>query len=600
MSAPSRRRWFQFSLRGLLALMTVVAIGFGLWVSKLHRQQQALNSLRTKVDSWRHWVRFRDVPHARWLRQKWLTKLVGDNFFDEPVEIKLSSRVTDADAHALGQLSTLKRLSLDSTQVGDKGMPYLRTLRNLEHLNLFDSRAGDESLANMSGLAKLEELNLAYTPVTDAGLRHLAGLAKLRTLNLQATKVSDEGVAWLKDLDQLAVLDLSGTRVEGTTLRDLHGLKNMRELRLSHTKLTDHGLESLGQSQALESLWIDATSVTGSSFASIPYFAALKHLNLSGTAIGDEELQRLPAAPALRRLNLNDTAITDEGLKRLAQYQSLEALELRGTRITGRALTYLQTLPRLRYLNLCGTGIGDEDIESLNEICPLACVSLLGTKVTEGGLNRLQVAGSVANEPVDQRTMAHLAEPTEVDFANLPFTDAVDYLKQRHDQEILIDPRLPSAAPVTSNVRDVSLLEALEEMLAARGLVMVYRHSVLLITTRPVRPALCVPELAEGQDIARGLESVLSEKTELDFASEPLADIMAYLSTRHDIAIRVDEEAFRRADRASEVQLTWYIKGIPLRSALGLILEPLDMTCVVEDDALVIRPRPKSEPAEER
>jgi hypothetical protein len=336
--------------------------------------------------------------------------------------------------------------------------------------------------------------------------------------------------------------------------------------------------------------------VTGSGFAFIPYFPALKHLNLSGTALSDEQLRRLPAAPALRRLNLNDTAITDEGLKRLAEHQSLEVLELRGTKVTGKALRYMQTLPRLTYLNLCGTGIDDQDIETLNEICSLVSVSLLGTRVTEDGLNRLQLAGSVASEPVDQRTILHLDEPTELDFVSQPLADVVEYFRQRHEQEILLDARLldPArklfASPVTRKVRDISLLEALEETLAPLGLVMVYRNDVLLITTRPVRPALYVPQLADGEEIGPSLDRVLSEKTNLDFASQPLSDVLLYLSTRHDIPIRVDEGAFRLAERTSEVRLTCAIKGIPLRSALGLILEPLDMTCVAEDDALVVRP----------
>lgn len=278
-SAISRRRWFQFSLRGLLVLTTVVAIFFGLWVSKLHRRQQALNDLRGLITTpWRNVIRSRDLPHTSWLRQKWLTRLVGEGFFDQPGEIRLTyamrqnGLVRDADLRPIGQLSTLERLHLDNTRAGDEGMPYLRALQNLEQLNLGNSRAGDDAMTSLPEMAKLEELDLASTRVTDEGVRHLAGLAKLKILNLRETKVGDEGIAWLKNLNKLVSLDLAQTQV-----------------------------------------------VTGRGFAAIPELPALERLDLSGTALDDEGLQKLPATPALRRLNLNDTLITDEGLKRLAE-----------------------------------------------------------------------------------------------------------------------------------------------------------------------------------------------------------------------------------------------------------------------------------------
>lgn len=94
MSARSHHRWFQFSVRGLLLLITTVAIGLGLWGSKFHRRHQALKQLRVFMPrAWVQYVEYEEPPTARWLRrQKWLTKLVGDDWFDEPVEIKALHR----------------------------------------------------------------------------------------------------------------------------------------------------------------------------------------------------------------------------------------------------------------------------------------------------------------------------------------------------------------------------------------------------------------------------------------------------------------------------------------------------------------------------
>lgn len=551
MATASKRRWFQFSTRGLLVLMTLVAIGLGLWVSKAHRRNQAMSALRkvARFNPYGKMVRFARSP-GWFQRQGWLSRWLGEDFFKEPVEIELSwSRAPNGDAafSPLGELQSLKRLSLDSTSAGDKGMPYFRALANLEYLNVASSKAGDDALANLSGLAKLAELNLSRTRVTDAGMKHLAGLTRLKLLKLQETKVGDEAIRLLANLPQLETLLLSGTLLNGSGFADLRALP------------------------------------------------ALTHLDLSRTALTDDALRNLPGATALQTLSLNDTAIGDDGLNRIDRFKALETLELCGTKITRKSLRHLQALPRLSYLNLCDTQIDDGDIDALNKMRSLVSVSLIGTRVSEAGLTRLGVTGSIASEPVDAHTRAAFRELT--DFATQPLTDVIDYLKQRHDQEIQFDPRLfddndprISRSPVTSTRNNISLLQALEELLAPEKLVLVYRHSVPLIMARPVKPALKVPYLADGEKLSPRLQFELTQPTELDFAGEPLPYVVESLQRLHMIDLAIDEDAFRRAKKPYDVLVTRTIKGIPLRSGLGLLLEPLDMRCEAEGDALVIRP----------
>lgn len=482
MPHQSKRRWFQFSTRGVLLLMTSVAIGLGLWVSEFHRRNRALIALRSVSPERGYYrpMRFERAPQPSWpARQKWLTRWLDKDFFNDLVEIDLSGALRphgDTTFLPLTEFRSLKRLSLNDTQAGDKGMPYLRMLPTLEYLDIRDTQAGDDALVNLAPLLNLEELNLSGTRVTDAGLAHLTGLTRLKSLRLSKTRIGDEG------------------------------------------------------------------------------------------------------------------------LSRLSGLTALEALDLSETKVTGKTLQYLQTLPWLSYLNLCGTQIDDGDIDALNEMCSLVSVSLLDTGVTAAGLTRLKVAGSISTEPVDARTMAALGDITELDFGDAPLTDVVDYLKQRHDQEIQIDPRLLNTtgfdafrSSVTYARRDISLLRALEEMLAPFNLVLVYRHSVPLITARPVKPALDVPQLTAGEKLSPRLQLELAQKTYLDFAYEPLPDVVQVLAQRHSIKIIIDKDAFG-AEKAYVVPISRAIKGISLRAALGLLLEPLDMVCVAEGDTLVIRP----------
>jgi hypothetical protein len=603
MSATSHRRWFQFSIRSVLAVMTVVAIGFGLWVSKLHRRQQALGALRAEFGATsRMRITFQDSPRASWLSgQKWLTRLVGEEFFDEPVDFLLTGNdpsFCDSALRPLEELESLKRLTLEFTVVGKEGMPYLRGLRNLERLDLAYSKSGDEALANMSELSRLGELDLLNTPITDAGLRHLSKLVDLKHLNLEHTNVTDEGIGWLKDLDELVALNLEHTAVRGATLRNLSARASLRALTLSFTKLDDEALASLGDFSRLEWLSLNGTPVTGLAFAKVTVFPVLIKLNLSNTPLSDEGLQCLPSAPALQQLYLSDTAITDDGMKRLAQFTALESLELRNTKTTGKSFNCLQTLPRLRHLDLIGTQVDDADVESLNQMCSLVSVLLADTNMTEAGLARLQVLGSRSKSSFEQQTLRGLAETTDISFNGPkfpPLTDVVDYLKQRHEIEIQFDVADAEdwkkyAVPVTCDIHGVSLLRGLEEMLAPLGMTVVYRHSVPVIMARPIRPALHVPELVDAEDAVLDLEAALSEKTDLDFADQPLSDVVDYLSQRHNILIRLDADAFRRAGIPTDVRVTRSIKGITLSSALGLMLEPLDLTCLAQGDTLLIRP----------
>jgi hypothetical protein len=74
----------------------------------------------------------------------------------------------------IGELSSLRGLSLDATRVTDAGL---------------------ECLAPLS---KLSVLSLRRTAITDAGLVYLRGLTRLRVLNLEGTRVTDAGISRLR------------------------------------------------------------------------------------------------------------------------------------------------------------------------------------------------------------------------------------------------------------------------------------------------------------------------------------------------------------------------------------------------------------------
>lgn len=82
--------------------------------------------------------------------------------------------------------------------------------------------------------------------------------------------------------------------------------------------------------------------------------------------------------------------------------------------------------------------------------------------------------------------------------------------------------------------------------------------------------------------------AALDEKTDLDFSDQPLVDVVEYLKQRHGIEIQLDHKALTDAGVATDTPVTRNIKGITLRSALGLLLSELDLSHVVHNGALMI------------
>jgi outer membrane lipopolysaccharide assembly protein LptE/RlpB len=89
--------------------------------------------------------------------------------------------------------------------------------------------------------------------------------------------------------------------------------------------------------------------------------------------------------------------------------------------------------------------------------------------------------------------------------------------------------------------------------------------------------------------------AALDDKTEVDFAEQPLADVVDYLKQRHGFEIQLDKKALTDAGVGSEVPITRTLKGITLRSALKLLLGELELTYVLHNEVLMITSKTEAE-----
>jgi hypothetical protein len=183
-SEPSKPklRWYQFSLRSLFILTTLVAIVCSWYVSWYAVERQKTAKIRAAVAE--------------------ITKLGGEASYSHNRKddvFHLIVQTTDAGLVHLKGLAKLNGLDLSHTPITDTGLVHLKGLTKLNNLYLHLTQITDAGLVHLKGLTKLQSLDFSYTRITDAGLEHLKGLTNLGRLNLRDTQVTAEGVKKLQE-----------------------------------------------------------------------------------------------------------------------------------------------------------------------------------------------------------------------------------------------------------------------------------------------------------------------------------------------------------------------------------------------------------------
>ena len=125
------RRLFQYSLRALLILTTIIAVALGWWSYKARQQREAVAAFEKiqrsgciSYDCRLPWTGGMDDP-PKW--PQWLLDTVGVDYFASVQMVCLNNtKVTDAGLEHLKGLTALKHVSLNNTQVTDAGVARLQ------------------------------------------------------------------------------------------------------------------------------------------------------------------------------------------------------------------------------------------------------------------------------------------------------------------------------------------------------------------------------------------------------------------------------------------------------------------------------------------
>jgi hypothetical protein len=194
-----RRRWLQFSLRGLFFVGVVVLLVVGIQqVQRSHRE-----TLRRRV----------------WLRQEqWLADQKHALTSGETSNVHFySTSDTDWLVSELAGMPEIKNLAFELTDLTDEGCTTLAEMPNLTSLTLYGGRTpvGDAGLATLSRSQSIETLQLVNTSVTNDGLATLKSFSRLREVTIfwepfRGRLLTDNAVKNLSMLQNLGKLNISG------------------------------------------------------------------------------------------------------------------------------------------------------------------------------------------------------------------------------------------------------------------------------------------------------------------------------------------------------------------------------------------------------
>jgi hypothetical protein len=186
-------RWYQYSLRTLLAFVTLCALLCS-WYAVKKQQAKREQEAAVVFGNLGAYLEWSEPSGPQWVRN-----CLGDELFTSVSEIVLAeTEVRDADLAYLHGLPQLETLSLFNTKISDTGLENLKGVPQLRTLCLLGTKTSDAGLENLKGLSHLEYVDLVGTKVTDAGLEHLKGLKRLEIVIVGGTAVSDAGMEELE------------------------------------------------------------------------------------------------------------------------------------------------------------------------------------------------------------------------------------------------------------------------------------------------------------------------------------------------------------------------------------------------------------------
>jgi len=203
----------------------------------------------------------------------------------------------------------------------------------------------------------------------------------------------------------------------------------------------------------------------------------------------------------------------------------------------------------------------------------------------------------LSNYPLKETASAdnwqrHITKIAQLDFSNASLQEIAEYVEKNYKVDTKVNRKVLTndQFAITGQQRDIPLFAALTLLFQPYGLTCVNRYEVIWITTvddaKNLRDRTGVYQLQTSE--GSRLDELLSQDTRCDFVETPLEEVLEYLMDLHPIKLAL-KNPLNGASLAKR-PVTLNAQEITLRAGLGMILEQLDIECIVENGVVVIRP----------
>ena len=331
-----------------------------------------------------------------------------------------------------------------------------------------------------------------------------------------------------------------------------HGWK----LSLRHLPSGNHDFDALKKVAKLTSdpLELDGLLVAAIGLERVAAMRNVESLQLSDhAAITNDGLKMLQKLPRLRRISFHGRSVTNAGLEHLAVHKHLESLRISQTRIDGAGLVHLKNFPELKELVL--SNVRMDRVPGLVHLTSLKNLQHL----------------SLSRNRAYAKDIAHLKELTNLQSLDLFERIEDDHFAYFSGMEHLRSLRVRSHDLSPNAIRH---LKNLNHLRFVRGTI----SEEAKATIRHVLPRVALQETSDK----------LREETEVEFTDTPLVDALEFLTELHDMPITVDDRSLAAAGVETDTPVNLIGSGFSFKSALGLVLEPLELAWIVRTDGITI------------
>jgi Leucine Rich repeat len=227
-TSQPKRRWFRYSLRTFLIVVTVCGVWLGWKLRAAREQQRAVATVRELGGSVKY--DYEDGSTGLLLEPPWLLELLGRDFFHNVVSVDLYAQPFDQKNFGkvfplLRKLPRLRRLSVEAGTIHDDDLQHLSDLKDLKSLYLPTHQLTGEGFKYLADLTTLEYLFVNGNPLDDQGLKGIAELPNVVSLGLNETGVTDSCIPYLTKMHKLSYLNISGTHISADGARRLKALR---------------------------------------------------------------------------------------------------------------------------------------------------------------------------------------------------------------------------------------------------------------------------------------------------------------------------------------------------------------------------------------